>query len=754
VAGGSFGERSGEQAMAQSDETAGDTSVLLAAGVVAGRIARYRAVRHATEALTRSLTPEDQLAQSMPDASPAKWHLAHTTWFFETFLLAPRLAGYRLFDARFGYLFNSYYEALGARQPRPQRGLLTRPSLADVMAYRAHVDDAMARLLSCAEPDPRRLFELGLAHEEQHQELILMDILHLFASSPLKPAYAPPRPAPARAAPQPLGFVEFEGGLVEIGHAGEGFCFDNETPRHKVWLDPYRLADRLVTNAEWLEFMADGGYERPELWLSDGWATARAEAWRAPLYWEEAQDGWSVMTLHGPRPLEPAQPVGHVSYYEAEAYAAWAGARLPTEAEWEHAAGPLSHAGRFLGCGRIDAAAAPAGEGLRQMFGDLWEWTRSAYSPYSGFHPATGALGEYNGKFMAGQFVLRGGACVTPPGHARASYRNFFYPHQRWMFSGVRLATDGSGGAARAGRFADDVAVGLTLTQKAISPKYFYDAEGSRLFEAICELAEYYPTRTEIGLLRGAAGEIAELVPPGAALVEFGSGASLKTRILLDAAPQFGAYAPIDISGEALDAAARAIGRDYPGLELAPLAEDFSAALALPQVVAGRPVVGFFPGSTIGNFAPHEARVFLERARRLLGQGARFLVGLDLVKPKSELLAAYDDARGVTAAFNKNLLARINRELGGDFDPEGFAHLARWNGSEGRVEMHLESLRDQAVHVAGRRFRFAAGETLHTENSYKFTVPGFTRLAETAGWRPERWWTSVRPAFAVALLRG
>ena len=737
--------------MAYPYETAPGGTATGAASPSVSLAARYRSVRQASEALTRSLTPEDQLAQSMPDASPTKWHLAHTSWFFETFLLAPRLAGYRVFDPRFGYLFNSYYEALGARQPRPARSLITRPSLADVMAYRAHVDTGMGRLLEREDPEWASLVELGLSHEQQHQELILMDILHLFASSPLKPAYAPPRSTPDLSPASPLRFVEVEGGLVEIGHSGPDFAFDNETPRHKVWLEPYRLADRLTTNAEWLAFMADGGYRRPEFWLSEGWAQVQVEDWRAPLYWEEVDGHWMVMTLHGLRPLEPAAPVSHVSYYEAEAYAAWAGARLPTEAEWEHAAGTVAPAGRFLGAGRIDAVAAPEGEGLRQMLGDLWEWTRSAYSPYPGFRPAAGAVGEYNGKFMAGQFVLRGGACVTPPGHIRASYRNFFYPQQRWMFSGVRLAKDRQG--EQASDFEHDVVAGLSLTQKSLSPKYFYDAEGSRLFEAICDLAEYYPTRTEIGLLRGAAAEIAAAIPTGAALVEFGSGASVKTRILLDAAPQLGAYVPIDISHDALDDAARAIRRDYPELAVAPLAEDFTTALSLPPEVAGRPVVGFFPGSTLGNFAPAEAREFLVRARRLLGEGASFLIGVDLVKPEATLVAAYDDALGVTAAFNKNLLVRINRELGADFDLEAFAHRARWNAQESRIEMHLESLRDQWVEVAGRRFHFAAGETLHTENSYKFTVEGVSRLAEAAGWRLERRWTSAHPAFAVVLLQ-
>ena len=748
--------------MSQSDdpralaERRAQTSQASGTGPAPSAVHRYRAVRQATEALTRSLTPEDQQAQSMPDASPTKWHLAHTTWFWETFLLVPHLLGYRRFDPRFHYLFNSYYEALGPRQPRPARGFLTRPSLNDVIAYRAHVDEAMGRLLAQDSEALADMVDLGLAHEEQHQELILMDILHLFAQSPLQPAFAPPKANPAGHAPEPMRFVSFDGGLVEIGHAGPGagFAFDNEGPRHRVWLEPFELADRLVTNAEWLAFMDDGGYRRPELWLSEGWARAQAEGWDAPLYWQELPEGagWGAMTLHGLRPLDPAAPVAHVSFYEAEAYAAWAGARLPTEAEWEHAAEGLAVAGNFLTSGRLAPGAPPPGVGLRQMFGDLWEWTRSSYSPYPGFRPPVGALGEYNGKFMAGQLVLRGGSTVTPSGHVRASYRNFFYPQQRWMFSGVRLARDGVRLAHATDEFETDVVAGLAKPQKALPPKYFYDAEGSRLFEAITDLEEYYPTRTEIALLRGIAPAIAALISPGAALVEFGSGASVKTRILLDAAPQIEVYAPIDISRAALDDAAAAIRRDYPALTVAPLLEDFTRALTLPTAAQGRPVTGFFPGSTIGNFTPQETHAFLVGARGLLGAGSRFLVGIDVVKDPATLIAAYDDSLGVTAAFNKNLLARINRELGADFDLDAFAHRAIWNAEASRMEMHLESLEDQKVRVAGRTFAFAKGETLHTENSYKFTVEGFADLAGKAGWRLETSWLSGEPAFAIVSL--
>ena len=405
---------------------------------------RFRQVRAESLALAAPLSAEDQCIQSMPDASPTKWHLAHTTWFFETVLLQPHAAGYRAFDPRFQYLFNSYYEALGPRHPRPQRGLLTRPSHEEVLAYRAHVDAAVLALLAqCAESDEALwrtlapILTLGLHHEQQHQELIVTDILHAFWCNPLWPAYRGPAATALRlaAVPVPLKWLQHPGGMAQIGHEGDGFAFDNETPRHSALLHPHAIADRLVNCAEYAQFIADGGYQRPELWLSDGWAAVQAGGWRCPAYWVAPDDarlahqgtaaghlsGWQVFGVHGVRPMDPAAPVMQLSLYEAAAYAEWAGARLPTEFEWE---------------------AAVDTPGITQMTGRAWQWTRSSYDPYPGFRPFPGVAAEYNGKFMVGQVVLRGSSLATPEGHARPSYRNFFPPAARWQFSGLRLAKD------------------------------------------------------------------------------------------------------------------------------------------------------------------------------------------------------------------------------------------------------------------------------------------------------------------------
>jgi ergothioneine biosynthesis protein EgtB len=406
---------------------------------------RFRSVRSRTIALVAPLSDEDQNLQSMPDASPAKWHQAHTTWFFETFVLAPFALGYRPFDPAYRHLFNSYYDAVGPRHPRPRRGLLSRPSLSEVRSYRAHVDEAMTRLLKAPPEGSRELFDLvalGLAHEEQHQELILTDLKHAFACNPLRPAYREEQAAPPTAT-QPVEWLAFDGGLAEVGRAGPGFAFDNEGPRHKVWLEPFRLASRLVTCGEYLAFVEDGGYRRPDVWLSEGWAAVQQDGWRAPLYWTEAEEGWRLFTLGGERTLNPAEPVAHLSWYEADAFARWSGARLPTESEWEIAATSVGEAAACEADDAVRPHPRPATRpGPSQFYGDLWQWTASPYVAYPGYRPASGAVGEYNGKFMSGQMVLRGGACVTPPGHARPTYRNFFPPSARWAFSGVRLARD------------------------------------------------------------------------------------------------------------------------------------------------------------------------------------------------------------------------------------------------------------------------------------------------------------------------
>ncbi|KTW11970.1 ergothioneine biosynthesis protein EgtB [Sphingomonas sanguinis] len=414
----------------------------MAASTPADHLAsRYQAVRALTQALAEPLSDADASVQSMPDASPAKWHMAHTTWFFETFVLRDHVPGYTLHDPRFPFLFNSYYEAEGKRHARHRRGMITRPTLDEVRAYRAHVDSALLAALPDLPEAARELVALGCHHEEQHQELFLTDILHLFSENPLEPALFAPEPKAPVAMPGPIGWIEGRAGIVEVGHDGQGFAFDCEGPRHQALLHPHAIADRTVTNAEWTTFIEDGGYRDPRLWLSDGWAWVKGEGIAAPLYWEERDGGWTRFGLDGRRAIDPAAPVTHVSFYEADAFATWAGARLPSEFEWEAAAAAHDASGgnQLDGAGAIEPRPSPGGPAF---FGDVWEWTGSAYRPYPGFHPVEGAVGEYNGKFMNGQFVLRGGSCATPRGHARACYRNFFYPHQRWQFTGVRLAKD------------------------------------------------------------------------------------------------------------------------------------------------------------------------------------------------------------------------------------------------------------------------------------------------------------------------
>jgi ergothioneine biosynthesis protein EgtB len=409
-------------------------------------VSRYDTVRGLTEQLCCPLVTEDYVVQSMPEVSPTKWHLAHTSWFFETFLLKPHANGYVEFDPHFGYLFNSYYNAIGDRHCRQNRGQLSRPTVEDIYAYRTHVDRHMRNLLANADACPSDtlavLLEIGLHHEQQHQELMLTDIKHVFWVNPMRPAYAPPRPA-RKSQNGEMRWVGIEGGLREIGHDGKGFAFDNEGPRHRVYGAPFELASRLVTNGEFKQFINDGGYDRPEFWLSLGWATVEAEQWRAPLYWLEQHGQWQNHTLAGLRPVADDEPVCHVSLFEADAFARWGGARLPTEAEWEIASMSLDPTqGTFVESQAFHPGIATESGGLQQMFGDVWQWTGSAYLPYPGYRPPEGALGEYNGKFMCNQFVLRGGSVATSRTHIRRTYRNFFPPVARWQFSGFRLARD------------------------------------------------------------------------------------------------------------------------------------------------------------------------------------------------------------------------------------------------------------------------------------------------------------------------
>jgi ergothioneine biosynthesis protein EgtB len=407
---------------------------------------RYRDVRAATEALAAVLSDEDCAIQSMPDASPVKWHLAHTSWFFETFLLDTAQPGYRPFDPAFRMLFNSYYNAIGAKHPRSQRGLLSRPSRSEVSAYRAHVDDAMQRLLERHDGGDSKLanlIELGLQHEQQHQELILTDVLHMLSCNPMQPAYRPLQGVDGRASdPAAPAWIEFDGGITEIGHDGAGFAFDNELPRHREYLAPFALASEPVCNGDYLAFIGDGAYRRPELWLSEGWEWLNANDISAPLYWRRDAGGWRRFTLRGSLPVDPSAPVCHVSLFEADAYARWADARLPTEGEWESAAWHAGVDGSFVEDGVLMPRPPKGAGSLTQMFGDVWEWTQSDYAPYPGYRPAPGAIGEYNGKFMCNQYVLRGGSCATPRSHIRATYRNFFPAAARWQFSGFRLARD------------------------------------------------------------------------------------------------------------------------------------------------------------------------------------------------------------------------------------------------------------------------------------------------------------------------
>jgi ergothioneine biosynthesis protein EgtB len=428
------------------------TQTLIQAGDQRSLLEQYQQIRQLSELICQPLAIEDYVIQTMPDVSPPKWHLAHVTWFFETFLLIPYLKNYSVFHPQYGFLFNSYYEAVGERHPRPQRGLLSRPTVEEVYAYRKYVDDAMQHLIAeqAGNAEVEALLTLGLHHEQQHQELLFTDLKHILASNPLRPAYQQQDLSQPQTSLQVTGtpsekwlsekWLDYPGGLYSIGFAGNKFAFDNESPPHPVYLQDYYLAARLVTNGEYLEFIEAKGYETAEHWLSEGWTTIRSQRWEAPLYWEKQDGEWWVMTLAGMQPLNFNEPVCHVSFFEADAYARWAGKRLPTEAEWEVAAAPVEMRGNLLNTGNLHPIPAMGMTRPDQLYGDVWEWTQSAYLPYPGFKAAEGAIGEYNGKFMCNQMVLRGGSCVTAIDHLRPTYRNFFPPSARWQFTGIRLA--------------------------------------------------------------------------------------------------------------------------------------------------------------------------------------------------------------------------------------------------------------------------------------------------------------------------
>ena len=727
----------------------------------------YLRVRATTEDLAAPLSAEDHTVQSMPDCSPTKWHRAHTTWFFETFVLSHFVDDYMPFDPEYGFLFNSYYEAAGPRHTRADRGQLSRPSIQRISEYRTYVDNAMASFLQ--EPIPQGaadLVTLGLQHESQHQELLLMDAKHMLAQNPIHPLYRA-REHMETVAASPMQWVPVTGGIIDVGHNGDGFSFDNELPRHEALVPSFEIGSRLVTAGEWLDFMADGGYSEPRHWLSEGWATVNAQEWTAPEYWHNIGGQWQIFTLDGLRPVDPAEPVCHVSLFEADAYASWAGARLATEFEWELAAAHQSLDGNLLDHGALHPTAALAGHGLQQLFGDVWEWTASAYLPYPGFVTAEGAVGEYNGKFMSNQHVLRGGCALTPADHVRSTYRNFYPANSRWAMTGVRLVRDAqptvrpttvdvhldaewSRPALKA-----DVRSGLGATPKTLPPKWFYDEHGSDLYDQITRLDEYYPARTESSILVRKALAIAQIAQADT-LIELGSGTSEKTGVLLDAmqaSRRLRTYVPFDVAEDFLRQASTDIASRYPGLNVHGVVGDFEHHLG--TIPTGQRNLIILLGGTIGNFTTGPRAQFLAEAAALMQPDDYFLLGTDLVKDVDRLEAAYDDAQGVTAAFNKNVLAVINRELNADFDLDQFAHRSVFDTDHEWIEMRLRSLTDQTVTIGDLDMvvHFEQGEEMRTEVSSKFRKQGVADELAVAGLEIVEWFTDPADDFGLSLSR-
>ncbi len=767
----------------------------------------YVATRARTERLAARLSPEDQQLQSMPDASPTKWHRAHTTWFFETFVLAP--AGVPAVDPRHAFLFNSYYESVGPRHARPKRGVLSRPSAAEVGEYRRLVDERVLTLLERGEA-AAPIVELGIAHEEQHQELLLTDILHAFSESPLQPAFvddgdgAPT--AGSAVAEAPLGFIPFAGGLVEIGAPADdagSFTFDNERPRHKQWVEPFALADRLVTIAELQAFIDDGGYRTPSLWLAEGFDFVRAHDLTAPLHHAYPDGVIRVFTLAGARDARSDEPVAHVSYYEADAIARFLGARLPTEAEWETAATASrsqgsaslrtpdrqSRIGAPQGSASLRTTDAQGSASLRptdtpgsasfraSITGNFLddEVLRPQAARGSGHAPAARRLLGVDrlelralpGLLRAArrarrvQWEIHGKPARTPRrlvSHAAPACPRVV---SQLLAGGDALSDERRAPGALPMTIAEDVRRGLTATPKSLPPYLFYDEAGSRLYERITELPEYYLTRAERAIFAAHADEIIARVrrddgrPLG--VVELGAGSAAKTTVLLHALltrQERCVYVPIDVSRAALDAAEARLRTTLPRVEVRPLVMRHDDAVG-PVAALPSPQLLLFIGSSIGNLEDEVASALLGTLGRALGADTCLLLGTDLKKPAATLLPAYDDAAGVTAAFNKNLLVRLNRELGAHFDLDTFKHVARWNEAASRIEMHLESRVAQAVDLDALelRVRFAAGETIHTESSIKYDLPRTDGLLAAAGFTREATFYDEGRRFGVHLAR-
>ena len=723
-----------------------------------GLAKRYQAAREQTVDLCRHLEIEDFAIQGMVDVSPPKWHLAHTTWFFENFALSQFIKNYSMFHPQFNFLFNSYYESVGKFHLRQNRGLLSRPSTEEIFAYRIEIDRRMLKLIEGASLQERisldPIIEIGIQHEQQHQELLLTDIKYNFYCNPLKPVYRPPE---VTGTDQTLAcqWMQVEGGTYSIGFDGKGFAYDNEKPKHRVLIRDFEIASRLVTNGEYLAFIEDGGYDRPEFWLSDGWKDIQDSGRKAPIYWENHEGTWRQFTFYGSTPLIASEPVCHVSFYEAAAFARWAGMRLPTEHEWEAAS---RHAqieeGNFLETGCLQPRAAAANQ--TQLYGDVWEWTQSPYAPYPGYYAPLTAIGEYNGKFMCNQFVLRGGSCLTSKTHIRPTYRNFFYPSSCWQCTGIRLVKEkkkhrSTSLLSTKTLFLQDVVKGLTQTPKTLSPKYFYNKKGSELFDKICELPEYYITRTETHLLEQAIRDLKNLLPPSSAIIEYGSGSCEKIGRLLKQITQIQSVVLIDISQEFIQLTAKKVKNTFPHLSVHPLAVDFLKLTSLPEHrdLHGKYPVVFFPGSTIGNFESEVCQELLHNIAELVGLQGGLLIGVDLIKDQAILEAAYNDKAGVTAAFNLNLLHRINQELGGNFPIEAFEHRAFFNPQKERIEMHLECQKECLVSISGQHFTFKRGETIHTENSHKFALNDFRQKGEQAGFALKKQWVDSKGYFGL-----